>query len=124
MGFIDTNDTSRHASHGTRSPAGYTKSVVPTDDGYNQLRKVVNAVGKITPPSTNDIVNELKLLLGQALLGLRAITDPCLQARSISLLSGAICKLVTIGKIEEMDIRKMSMDELKKEAEKLIAAIN
>lgn len=124
MGFIDTNDTSRHASHGTRSPAGHTKSVVPTDDGYGRLRKVANAVGKVPPPTTNDIVNELKLSIGQALLGLRAMVDPEKQARAISLLSGAISKLVTIGKLEEMDIRKMSMDDLKREAEKLIAAIN
>jgi len=107
-----------------RSPKGYTKTVLP-DDETNKKRKIISQVcGSIEPPSTESLIREAKLLLGQALIGCRNIADSIILARTLQHICGALARIISIDKLESIDFINMTDEQLKETAQKLLKELN
>jgi len=112
----------------TRTSGGFVST-----KGTGTKRKVLIAldptvdyrgiIGKVPAPETEAIIVELRLAIGQALMELR--NEVCTlreRATIISLMTKSIKDLNQITKLDQiLDITKLSDEELKTYAEKIIA---
>ena len=107
-----------------RMASGFTKSITPDDPTTAKRTQIVSTVGAIDPPTTDNLIREAKLLLGQALIASRNITDSVTLAKNLQHICGALARIVSIDKLESIDFKNMSDDELRTTAERLIKNLN
>ena len=104
-----------------RSPAGMTKTTIQSDESRI---KIISTVGVLHPPTTEALVREAKLICGQALIACRGIADASTLAKSLGHICNALSKLISIDKLEKIDLNNMTDDELRQTAEKLLKELN
>lgn len=105
-----------------RSPSGFINGVKP-DLENNKRKQVVSIIGAIEPPNTDALLREAKLMIGEALIACRGISDPVNLAKSISHIIQALAKIINIDKLEKIDLSSLSDTELKNITEKLLKEI-
>jgi len=103
---------------GSKSPKGHVKRTIITPE---------NSVGYITPPTTEQLLNELKNLMSYSLIKAR---DSSIKAKDLAIIVGhltrSLSNIVSLEKLNElrdMDLTKMDDREIKQYAERLITSL-